>query len=342
MRNKIKLLAATVLAATASLISCSDWTEVESIGLKEPNIETQHPELYQKYLENLRTYKQGPHKWAYAWFDNSHKLPQTQAHHLTTLPDSIDVVVLMHPDNLVENELKEMQEVRDKKGTRFVYAIELESIQAAYTARQEQATEEKPLEQTFEDFCVDSLQHAFSLAKEYAYDGICMGYSGKSTLHMDETEKAEYLKTEKLFTGLFQDWSQRNADKLLVFAGKPQNLTDKSILARCRHILVSGKDATSSNELTYKLLSAATGDVPRDRLGMFVSAPALDDPNRIIGYFSNGSLAMQELAAWAPSLQAGIEVSAVGVYNVSTDYYQPSSVYKYTRELIASVNPVVN
>lgn len=37
--------------------ACSDWTEVESIGLKQQGLEEQNLELYTKYLENLCQYK---------------------------------------------------------------------------------------------------------------------------------------------------------------------------------------------------------------------------------------------------------------------------------------------
>ena len=48
----IALAAFSVLALSA----CSDWTDSESIKLKEPGIDEQSPELYAKYsLPSLRT-----------------------------------------------------------------------------------------------------------------------------------------------------------------------------------------------------------------------------------------------------------------------------------------------
>ena len=47
----IALAAFSVLALSA----CSDWTDSESIKLKEPGIDEQSPELYAKYLKNLHT-----------------------------------------------------------------------------------------------------------------------------------------------------------------------------------------------------------------------------------------------------------------------------------------------
>ena len=67
----IALAAFSVLALSA----CSDWTDSESIKLKEPGIDEQSPELYAKYLKNLQEYKNSDHKIVYGWFDNSEKVP---------------------------------------------------------------------------------------------------------------------------------------------------------------------------------------------------------------------------------------------------------------------------
>lgn len=74
---------------------------------------------------------------------------------------------------------------------------------------------------------------------------------------------------------------------------------------------------------------------------MVVMATALDDPNKKIGYFADGSLAMVGLADWAVTVSYEVPVKAVGVYNVSTDYYSKEGDYYYTRNLISSVNASV-
>ena len=319
--------------------SCSDWIETESLKIIEPDIKTQNPELYAQYLTGLKQYKASGHKPVYVWFDNSVKAPVSRAHHLTSLPDSIDVVALMYPDNLEERELKEMDEIREQKGTKTIYSIDFEKIKAAYNTKLELASEDEPVSVEFTSFCIDSLEHALSLVKKFNYDGICIGYAGKSILHMEAKEKKEYMENEKLFIGIMRDWCQRNSDKHIIFEGRPQTLIDKSLLSYCQLILVLGKNATSEEVLTFYLLLAAEEGVPQDRLGTTVSATSLDDPNKIIGYFGNGDLAMKGLANWAQSSHEGIDVAGVGIYNVSTDYYDASGTYHYTRKLISSINP---
>jgi len=325
----------SLLAAT----SCSDWTETESLKIVEPDIKTQNPELYAQYLANLKEYKASEHKSVYVWFDNSVKIPASRAHRLVALPDSIDVVALMYPDNLAKWELKEMDEIREQKGTKVIYSIDFEKIKAAYNAKLELASEEEPVSVEFTDFCVTSLENELSLVKKYNYDGICIAYAGKSMLHMENKEKKEYVENEKLFMGVMQDWCRRNSNKHIIFEGNPQNVADKSLFDYCQLILVSGRTATSEDRLTYRFLLAAEEGVPQDRLGMTVSATSLDDLNKIIGYFGNGDLAMKGLANWAQSSHGGIDVAGVGIYNVSTDYYYTSGTYNYTKNVISSINP---
>ncbi len=343
MKDKLKniFIAASCFAAVTCFSACSDWTDVESVTIKTPGINELNPELYAKYLQNLRTYKQSEHTLVYVWFDNSQNIPQNRSQHIMDLPDSIDVVSMMYPENPADWQLKEMDEVRTKKGTKIIYTIDFESIKAAYNAKLELATEEEPVAKDFLNFLTDSLEYSLSLATKYNYDGICIGYAGKSRIHMRPVELKAYTENETVFINIMNDWHKRNPGKIITYEGKPQNLINPSLLDDCVSILISGKKSTNINDLTYRLLLANVEGVPHDRFGMVVMATDLNDPNKKIGYFQDGSLAMTGLANWAASTHSGIIVKAVGVYNVSSDYYTPVRTYFYTRQLISSVNPSV-
>lgn len=235
------------------LAACSDWTDIESIDLKEPDIAKENPELYAKYLQNLREYKKSAHKLVYVWFDNSQKVPFSRAHHLTDLPDSIDVVSMMYPGDLAEWELEEIAQIRETKATKVIYSIDFDAFKTAYNTKLEQATEEEPVSKDFSGFLTDSLEHSLSLVNKYNYDGICIGYAGKSRLHMRPDELKEYTENETLFINMIRHWHERNSQKTIVYEGKPQNLIDPSLLDDCLSILISGKEATNRNELTYLL-----------------------------------------------------------------------------------------
>lgn len=63
---KTSLLGVALVAAT----SCLDWTEVESLELNAPTLESQNPELYAQYLQSLVDFKNSDHQVVIASFNN--------------------------------------------------------------------------------------------------------------------------------------------------------------------------------------------------------------------------------------------------------------------------------
>ena len=131
----IALAAFSVLALSA----CSDWTDSESIKLKEPGIDEQSPELYAKYLKNLQEYKNSDHKIVYGWFDNSEKVPFSRGQHMSDVPDSLDVIIATTPD-LAEFELEDIANVHEK-GTKVFYSISYDNILKEHTDKVKEGTE---------------------------------------------------------------------------------------------------------------------------------------------------------------------------------------------------------
>ena len=258
------LLTLLGLCMLSTIMSCSDWTDVDNKEYHISDIQNQNPKLYAKYLESLKAYKNEDHKVIYAWFDNSEKKPHHRSQHITNVPDSVDVIILEYPKNLADWELTEMDEVRTNKGTKVIYSIKLESIKADYLEVTENLAEEKAqlianataeankkLEDAiaagqtdatlddfldldainsefpdidFKEFLTESLQELIKLDLEFNYDGINIGYLGKGTTHLFPNEKKEYEETEAIFIGLIKGWIERNSNKWIVFEGKPQNL----------------------------------------------------------------------------------------------------------------------
>lgn len=71
----------------------------------------------------------------YVWFDNNNaKTPASRGEHINVVPDSVDVISLLHPDNLNERELKEIDEVRER-GTKVIYTISFSNIEVLYKAK---------------------------------------------------------------------------------------------------------------------------------------------------------------------------------------------------------------
>ncbi|WP_295731539.1 glycoside hydrolase family 18 [uncultured Muribaculum sp.] len=333
--NKLLKYGIPAILSAAALTACDDWTDTESVDLNYPTVEETSPELYARYLENLRAYKGRSHKQVYAWFRNN-ATPDNRSTHVTVLPDSIDAVVVLNPQSVADFVYADMAETREKKATKFLYTVDFDAIKNAYNAKVEAAPAEEPVTTAFRDFLVDSMAVALSYSKHY--DGLCIAYTGKPKSGMKPAELTDYEANERLFTGVLADWHRRNPAKRIDFTGKPQNLADKTLLEECNMIFLSTSlDVTEEYAFNTVLADARAEGVPLDRLGMMGATASLDKEDTKTGILNDGTPSLTALAAWAPYA----EVGGVGVYNVERDYFNPSFVFPRTRALIHSVNPNV-
>ncbi|WP_417128068.1 glycoside hydrolase family 18 [Phocaeicola sp.] len=334
---------AVLALGTVALLhtSCSDWIDPESLSMDYATIETQNPELYENYLKDLREYRNSEHQLVYVWFDNSEKVPYSRAHHLTDLPDSIDVVGLIYPDRLTNMELEEIKTIREKKGMKVIYTIDYDKMKSAYNDKILEASDKEPFSKEFRPFLTDSLAYALSLAGKYNYDGICINYSGKSSLHMPEEELREYMQNENCFMDIISDWMERNGDKYsLVFQGSPQNVLAENavVLDKSSIIFISGLQASSTSELT-SLLTLGYIEKYKDRYGVSVVGVPLNTADK--HYMFGDVLAVNAAAEWASVPQNGMNLCAVGAYDVSGDYFSADSNYKNIRNMISILNPSI-
>lgn len=328
MNSFSKLIIGTGLACGAFFTACSDWTDTEAFTVNETNIQQQNPELYTQYLKNLREYRNTNHKIVYAWFDNSEKRPYSRAHHLTDIPDSIDIVSLMYPDKLVKSEVMEIDQIRKDKGMKVIFDVDFDLLKAAYNEMVNGAPEDEPVAVEFRQFLTDTLAYSLSLANKYHYDGICIKYKGKLPIYMTDKEKKEYKENENNFINMINDWKERNDEKTLIFSGNPENLYEGVfILEKCNTIFISGEKATSGSELSYLLSQSYLPDYGKKYGG--------------VADVSNANLTLQEFGLWAVQQHSGNELNAAGVYDVSSDYYSSGYNYKNVREMISILNPSV-
>ena len=117
------------IAMSFFITSCD--TDIESVDLNEPGIESQNNALYNAYLNNLRAYKNSAHKAVFGWFDNSVKSPASQGQSIVAVPDSLDYLVVTNPSNLNAREYTEIGTILETKGIRTLYEINYNTISAA-------------------------------------------------------------------------------------------------------------------------------------------------------------------------------------------------------------------
>ncbi len=361
---KIKNLFMTLAAAATSLgfTACDDWTEPEHIDINYSTVE-QAPG-YQEYLEALRAYRTKPHKQVYGWVKLTDKGPLNQSERITSIPDSIDVLVLSTPNEIHPTVLADVERVRADKAMKVMYQVDFDAISAAHAAACEQMGKERSdleleyslrpdaeseavkaelaaklaelADPAFEDFALEQLSVGLKYAANKKLDGVMFAFDGKATNHMEPAELRAYRARQLVFLGTARDWHKRNPELMYDFVGLPQNVEDKALLGEFNMIFVrQGLDATNANLFGYYLALASVDGVPAERLGMMSTYTSPDPEDSDTGIFTDGSYALDGFATWLRSA----DVACVGIQNVQNDYFNPDFVYPHVRAVIQAANP---
>lgn len=337
--NLNKQLGAISLAALLALGGCSEWTDTEGVTIKEPQVEKS-----EAYKQAVRDYKASEHKVLIGWFDNV-ALPGNRSQHLTVLPDSLDAVVLQHPEAITAAIAAEAAEIRSKMGTRTLYSIRFADLEAAFEAQLPESPEESgesALDGDFTLFCNDWMARSFVLCNEWGLDGVNIVYEGRSTTQMPDAELETYLARQQAFLAAVAAWRTANPDRWLLFEGTPQYLNDPSLLGECRYIILKMFTQTTVADLNRALALALTEGVPSDRIVVGVESWPLDASDTKTGRFmteeGKEGRAVIEVARWMNVFDADCTKAGLAVNHLQYDYFNPYRIYQYTREAIGLMN----
>ncbi len=351
------------LAAACVCAACEEWTETERLDIRYPSLKEQNPELYARYLQALRAYKAREHKLAIVAIDNVATAPSQQNEHLTTLPDSIDWILLENPAELHPTLAAEFGQVR-RKGTRVGYTIDYDRIEARWAELLEEEEsgaeptdennedDEEPqpdpgvlLEQRFLDFCHEQVGEQLLVCDRYGYDGIALACTGRNMEGMAPEARAQYVARQEAFFGTVNAWLADRTDIELLFRGRPQYLADKSLLEGCACIILPATAAISQSELALTLAQASVEGVPADRLLVEVATVSPLDPTDETGYFlttdddgKSRLRAIKGAAQWVVA-PAAYPKAGIAVARAQNDYFNVALVYKNIREAISIMNP---
>ncbi|MBB4037743.1 hypothetical protein GGR21_003664 [Dysgonomonas hofstadii] len=342
-----KMLKYKIIAIVSSLLvafaSCDDWTGTESINLIEADIEKDNPELYAQYLANLRAYRNTDHKVTYVWFDNTKNAPVSRGEQISAIPDSIDVVNLTNPDDLSSWVMSDMKSVRENKGMKFVFTISYPDIEKEYEQYLSQNEEGDESADGFLAYAADFVDKKLALIDKYGYDGISVLFYGMKTIHLGDEAKEAYLARENAFMSKISTWVAQKSDKIFIFEGNPQNLTDKSILQEAEFIVVRTESLKYASGLSYEVLLTIEDGVPTDRFLITVNTKSLDATDLKTGYYYNSEnelVSCIPLAAeWIDTYESKFKKAGLGILNVQNDYYNSGNSYMNIRNSISTMNP---
>ncbi len=362
MKRYIKDIFKTLVVALplVAVVSCSDWTQTESLEIKEkPTLEEQNPALWAQYCEALKEYKASEHKLTFITVANSDKAPNHSTEHLTAMPDSVDYIRIASPAVTHPELAAEFKEVA-KKGTKVIYTVSYDDIASQWrvlideggvdlTPREGESelTEAQILEARFMEYLKEQTSMQIEYAAMYGYDGVEMGYNGVAPASLNEEQLALTKIRQDAFIAIFDAWKSVDSKQLL-FKGHPQNLIDAAILQKCQFITLSTASSTSMDNLTVETLAAAVEGVPSDRFIVEVSMPNFDDPTSSVGYFSGVDpddasqkfFALKGAAMWVNEAPIGNYTKAgISLVDAQKDYYGYTVTFARIREAIYIMNP---
>ncbi|MCC8036163.1 MAG: glycoside hydrolase family 18 [Rikenellaceae bacterium] len=342
----------TILPALFLLLgmaACSDWREKEPLDLEFDRIQDESSPVYQAYLANLREYKQTDHRIMVGWFDNTQGKTQyvSRGNHLTSVPDSMDVVVLLSPDDLDQTIISEMKKIKREKGILTLYEIDCLSADRTILRTIDQEVREGATtdeDARYLELFEEWFRSQVTLLGKYEYDGLCLYYNGYTPTEIitpDIYERMEKVQ-DIIFENLASVYSA-DPDKLYFYEGFAENvLQPASRLAMFDYYVLrmTESDNTGAADVLIDQMWKNT-EVPRRPFIPMVQTFSLDNDGKTGVFFDrdhNARSAITEMAYWVPE-NGTVTKAGIGVYNMQRDYYNQELDYKYMREGIGIMNP---
>lgn len=333
-----------IAAALLALAGCSKWTEQEPVQVLYPTLKDKNPELYARYLASVRDYRASEHQVLIAKFDNKQGAPAGRADHIDCLPDSVDYVILNHPDNLSGSILSEMQGIREEKAILTLMEISYDALarewQDLLAAEAEAAPEAEVSDDTdrFTAFVGEKVREALAVADKYAYDGVNAVFTGKNPASFREEQQADARRRQDAFFQPVVQWAGN--DRLLFFEGNPKNvLGDSGILSLARYIILPCETAQNEAAFNAAVADVLVEGVPADRFVVGVTAIDVTDEANTAGTFSGGISAIVGAARWAVAPAGGFSKKGICVNHAQFDYFNIQDVYGQIGAAISIMNP---
>lgn len=290
-------IAALLLAA----VSCSDWTEMETVDNTVSKPWEQDPALWSDYTAALRAYKQSEHYLSYARLYNSPVQATSEQDFMRCLPDSLDIVTLTNADNFSSYDAEDMAVMREK-GTRVLYQVD-------YAGRKAEFADASALK-TYLDGVIAAVQA----------NGLD-GYSFTAD-PLDAAATATIVATLS---------SAKGTGQLLVFEGNPLSVAAAD-RAKLDYVVLDTEKAENTTEVRLQVLNATDyAGIAADRLLLAAEIDApLQDADRT--EYAAVELMARCVVEYGP-------LAGFAAYNIAGDYYHADRNYSTIREAIQTLNP---
>lgn len=302
-------MALLVLLTLALPTACSDWNDIEPVNIDPQHPKDQNPELWERYMESLRVYKQErPHYITYGSFDNGAEQAKNEGAFLRSLPDSLDIVTLANPENITSYDREDIPAVQEKS-TRVLYLVD-------YAAKMTELTDAAALG-TWLDKVVATVNELH--LDGFAFNGLPL-YGGT------DAEQAARKEAARLIVSKLSA-----VNKTLVFEGDPA-FVNADDLDKLDYIVMGTAGIESAMSLKIYVANVInTYALPKEKLLLAakMGAKIVDEENVKQDAVTN---MIGRVIPLGP-------LGGLAIYALGDDYYQTSMNYQSCRTAIQMMNP---
>lgn len=302
-------MALLVLLTLALPTACSDWNDIEPVNIDPQHPKDQNPELWERYMESLRVYKQErPHYITYGSFDNGAEQAKNEGAFLRSLPDSLDIVTLANPENITSYDREDIPAVQEKS-TRVLYLVD-------YAAKMTELTDAAALG-TWLDKVVATVNELH--LDGFAFNGLPL-YGGT------DAEQAARKEAARLIVSKLSA-----VNKTLVFEGDPA-FVNADDLDKLDYIVMGTAGIESAVSLKIYVANVInTYALPKEKLLLAakMGAKIVDEENVKQDAVTN---MIGRVIPLGP-------LGGLAIYALGDDYYQTGMNYQSCRTAIQMMNP---
>lgn len=342
--NLKHIISKTLLfAAAVAVCACDDWTEIRPLDTGSQRPDAAVEAMYQAAV---REYRASDHQLVLGRFDNSVKTTSLRSQHINVLPDSLDMVILAHPDSLCERELSEMREMREAYATEYLCEVTYSRIEALWNeaaagesdGAQSAAESGETAADGFPAFCTEYVDYILGLCDKWGYDGVVVWFDGPSLDFAGEAERTMLEARRKAFLDPVARWRGNHAQQRLLMGGSLELLDDRTLADACDYVLADSRTASALGAAAEPFFLLENAGFPADRILMAVSAP---DAEGAGGMFGSQS-ALTATAEWLLEPARTGRKAGMLIDNIQNDYFDTGLIFRNTREAIDILNPSPN
>ena len=289
----------------AGFVSCSKWTESESLRVDTVLPWEQNPELWEEYKAAIRDYKSRDHQLIYVRFENSPEGAVSEKGYMRCLPDSLDIVSLTNAENFSQYDAEDMAWMKSV-GTKVLYQLD-------FAGNPDILYDNAGL--------AAALDRAVETVREHGLDGF--SFTGLPKDDGGVTAAASKTVTEQLDAAA-------GSDGILAFEGNPAFIAQED-LEKIDLFVLASETAENAYTLRNIVLDAQDWGVAKEKMLLAADFSG--------AFYDSENASADVLTSIADQTVILGPMAGLALYNIESDYYHSDGDWLTVRSLISRLNP---